>query len=428
VLLEFKLPELGENIKSGVATKIPVKAGDSVKKDQTILELETEKAVLEIPSPVDGVIKEILIKAGGEIKVGQLVMKIEAGVVPETKKEAKAPAPAARKEEPAPKKEEPKAEIPAPAAPAASRIEQSVETHADVAAAPSVRRFAREIGIDIHHVPGTGGRISIDDVKAYSKALNTGAAPRGAVVGVAAVTLPDFSKWGPVEHQPLSSLRRKASEHMTQAWQNIPHVTQFDKADITELEKLRKRFGPKVEKAGGKLTVTSFLLKVLGSALKNFPQFNSSLDPAKNETILKKYYNIGIAVDTDRGLVVPVIRDVDKKSLVELSIELTQIAERARNKKTTLEEMQGGTFTITNLGGIGGTAFTPIVNFPEVAILGIARASMEQTYIDSHFVPRLMLPLCLSYDHRVVDGADGARFLRWVVEAIQQPFLMELEG
>ena len=429
MLFEFKLPELGENIKSGVATKIAVKPGDTVKKDQTVLELETEKAVLEIPSPIDGVVKEILVKAGGEVKIGALIMRIEAGAASEAK-EAKKEAPAAPKKEESKKTES--AQIKEEPRPSLAKTPEAVTEPAarsDVAAAPSVRRFAREIGIDIAQVPSTGsaGRISIEDVKAYAKALNTGAAARGGAQALPAV-LPDFSKWGTIERQPLSPLRKKAAEHLAQAWQSIPHVTQFDKADITELEKLRKRFGPKVEKAGGKLTVTSFLLKVLASALKNFPQVNATIDIAKNELILKKYCHIGIAVDTDRGLIVPVIRDVDKKSLIQLSVELTQIAEKARTKKTTLEEMQGGTFTITNLGGIGGTAFTPIVNFPEVAILGIARASMEQVYIDNHFVPRLMLPLCLSYDHRVIDGADGARFLRWVVEAIQQPFLMELEG
>ncbi len=435
MLTDFKLPELGENIKSGIATKVLVKAGDVVKKDQPILELETDKAVLEIPSSLNGLVKEVLVKSGSEVKIGQLILKIDTDASTASAQSAAAPTKTSEEKTEDPKTPPPSNSSETPKTQQTitkeAPVEQAIEVRADVAAAPSVRRFAREIGIDINRVPGSGprGRISIEDVKAYSKALNTGAAARGGGTSIApAIILPDFSKWGAIEHQAMSPLRKKAAEHLTQAWQTIPHVTQFDKADITEIEKLRKRFAEKVEKAGGKLTITSFLLKVLGQALKNFPQFNASIDPAKNEIILKKYIHIGIAVDTDRGLLVPVIRDIDKKSITELSVELTQLAERARNKKTTLEEMQGGTFTITNLGGIGGTSFTPIVNLPEVAILGISRASMEHVYMSDHFVPRLMLPLSLSYDHRVIDGADGARFLRWVVDAIQHPFLMELEG
>ena len=430
MLTEFKLPGLGENIKSGIATKVLVKPGDTVKKDQTVLELETEKAVLEIPSPVNGVVKEVLVKAGIEIKIGQLLMKIEASGT-ETA--------AAHVSKTSDKKEEVHVTKPAPVIEERPVIieqpvaEQSIETRADVPAAPSVRRFAREIGIDIYRVPGSGvkGRISIEDVKAYAKQINTRLASGASIAGAsAAVVLPDFTRWGTVERKAMSMIRRKTAEHLTQAWTSIPHVTQFDKADITELEALRKRYAKKIEAKGGKLTITSFLLKVIASALKNFPQFNSSIDVAKNEIIYKKFYNIGVAVDTERGLLVPVIRDADKKSITEVSVELTQMAERARLSKTTLEEMQGGTFTITNLGGIGGTFFTPIVNTPEVAILGVSRANMEPFYSGAVTVPtpRLMLPLSLSYDHRVIDGADGARFLRWVVEAIQQPFLMDIEG
>ncbi len=426
MLTEFKLPGLGENIKSGIATKVMVKPGDAIAAEQSVLELETDKAVLEIPSPVSGTVKEVLIQAGNEVKVGQLILRIDSSSAAAS---SDTQAPSVEKNPQT--KQTAQVTSPAPEAVVSEQTaaQPTIEVRNDVAAAPSVRRFAREIGIDIHHVPGSGrgGRISIDDVKAYAKKLNT-TIGRSAVAGISPITLPDFSRWGQVERQPLSALRRKASEHLTQAWQNIPHVTQFDKADITELEKLRKRFATKVEKSGGKLTITSFVLKVLGSALKTFPQFNASIDTAKNEIILKKYCHIGVAVDTDRGLLVPVIRDVDKKNIIEISIELNQIAEKARSKKTTIEEMQGGTFTITNLGGIGGTSFTPIVNSPEVAILGISRAAMEPVYIGDHFVPRLMLPLSLSYDHRVIDGADGARFLRWVIEAIQQPFIMDLEG
>jgi pyruvate dehydrogenase E2 component (dihydrolipoamide acetyltransferase) len=303
-----------------------------------------------------------------------------------------------------------------------------------------VRRFAREIGIDISQVAGSGpkGRISVDDVKTFAKQVLSGASTSpanaqqrggaGGAVGIAVPPLPDFSKWGAIDRQPMSPLRKKATELLTHSWTTIPHVTQFDKADITELEKLRKRFVKKAEAKGGKLTITPFLLKVIGAALKVFPQFNASLDLARGEIIYKKYFNIGVAVDTDRGLIVPVVRDVDKKDIFDLATELNQIAEKARNRKTTIEEMQGNTFTLTNLGGIGGTCFTPIVNWPDVAILGVSRAAMEPVYMEGQLVPRFMLPLSLSYDHRVIDGADGARFLRWVAEAIQQPLLMELEG
>jgi pyruvate dehydrogenase E2 component (dihydrolipoamide acetyltransferase) len=255
--------------------------------------------------------------------------------------------------------------------------------------------------------------------------LNTG---KGGVSEQAVLSLlPDFARWGEIERKAMSSVRRKTAEHMSQAW-TVPHVTQFDKADITELERLRERFAKKVEAAGGKITITAIALKVAAAALKMFAQFNASLDLANDEVIFKKYIHIGVAVDTDRGLLVPVIRHVDKKNIVALAVELSEVAEKARSKKLTLEEMQGGTFTITNLGGIGGTGFSPIVNSPEVAILGIARGGMEPVFNHGQFEPRMMLPLSLSYDHRLIDGADAARFLRWIAGALEQPFLIVLEG
>jgi pyruvate dehydrogenase E2 component (dihydrolipoamide acetyltransferase) len=298
---------------------------------------------------------------------------------------------------------------------------QPLPTRKDIPAAPSVRLLARELGIDIAQVPGTGkgGRISIDDVKAYCKTLNT---TRPAGASIQAQPLPNFGKWGNVRREAMSNVRRKTAEHLSNAWTSIPHVTQFDKVDITELEKLRKSFSG----TGKKLSVTPFIIKVVGAALKKFPQFNTSVDMTTQEVIYKDYVNIGVAVDTDRGLIVPVLKNVDKMSILQISDELTAMAERARLKKTTIEEMQGGCFTISNLGGIGGTFFTPIVNWPEVAILGVSRGSTEQVYTDGVFIPRLMLPLSLSYDHRIIDGADGARFLRWVCDAIQQPFLLDL--
>jgi len=302
-----------------------------------------------------------------------------------------------------------------------------------VPAAPHTRRLARELGVEIHEVKGTGpgGRISEDDVKAHAKQMllsATAAAQAPRESHFAAAALPDFSRWGQVERVSMRGVRRKTAEHLWQAWTSIPHVTQQDKADITELEQLRARFAPKAQEAGGKMTVTAIALKVCASALKIFPQFNASLDMAKEEIVYKQYIHIGVAVDTDRGLLVPVIRDVDKKNIVELAAELTQFSKKARDKKLTPQDMEGGTFTITNLGGIGGTGFSPIVNFPEVAILGLSRSSMEPVWSNGKFEPRLVLPLSLSYDHRLIDGADAARFLRWIAEAFEQPFLLSVQG
>ncbi|MCI0691863.1 2-oxo acid dehydrogenase subunit E2 [candidate division KSB1 bacterium] len=431
---EFKLPELGENVETGTVVKILVSKGDEIKKDQAIMELETEKALLEVPSNIGGVIKEILVKEGDEVKVGQTLLVLDGAVEekketkrePREEKEDKPEEKEKKKEPPEEKKEKPAEEARQPVAPA-----RPTERKEIAPAAPSTRRFAREIGIDINTVPGSGpgGRISIEDVKAFAKQINQQkAAPAAAFTGIPAEPLPDFTKWGEVEHKPMNKIRQATAKHLSFAWATIPHVTQFDKADITELEKLRKQYGKKVEAAGGKLTVTSILLKIISAALKVFPQFNASIDMAKSEIIYKKYYHIGIAVDTEHGLLVPVIRNVDRKNIIELSVELTQVAEKARNRKLSLDDMQGGNFSISNLGGIGGTAFTPVVNAPEVAILGISRGQMEPIYLNGNFEPRLMLPLSLSYDHRLIDGADAARFLRWVAEAIEQPFRIVLEG
>lgn len=427
-MFEFKIPEVGENIKSGTIVAINVKVGDTIKKGQDILEMETDKASLPIPSSVDGVVKEILIKTGQEVKIGQVVMNIEAGATAAPSKpaavETPKPASASTAEMP------PKVSTPAPksvpvavsnVAPVAASVPAK-----DVAAAPSVRRFAREIGIDISQVPGTGpsGRISLEDVKAYAKALNTSRQGGSGGTSLAARSLPDFSKFGNVDRQPMNNIRKKTAEHLSYAWASIPHVTQFGKADITELEKLRKKYS--TPERG--LTITPFLMKVMASALKQFPQFNASIDMERNEILYKKYFNIGVAVDTERGLIVPVIRDVEKKNIFQIVDDLKDVAKRAREKRITLEEMQGGSITLTNLGGIGGTSFTPIVNWPEVAILGVSRGGWEQVYENGQFVARFKLPLSLSYDHRIIDGADGARFLNWICEAIEQPFMMELSG
>ncbi len=439
-IVEFKIPELGENIEEASVIKVLAKPGDQVSKDQPLLELETDKATVEVPSSVSGVVKEVRIKEGDKAKVGDVVFVITAGEEAEVAETPAETEPSAVEEvveeepkpEAAPKPQPKRAEMETPAQVPEGYRKYRPDAIVKVApAAPSVRRFSREIGIDINKVAGSGsrGRISIEDVKKYARSARTQKeSPSAGLPGLTVPALPDFSKWGQVERKPMSGIRQKTAENMIISWLNVARVTQYDKADITELEEHRKKFGNKVEVAGGKLTVTAVLLKVVASALKTFPQFNASLDVAKNEIIYKKYYHVGVAVDTDRGLLVPVIRDVDKKNILQISVDLTEAAEKARTKKLSLEEMQGGTFTITNLGGIGGIAFSPIVYFPQVAILGISRSSMEPVYVDGKFEPRLMLPLSLSYDHRLIDGADAARFLRWVAEALKDPFLIALEG
>ncbi len=431
MLTEIKLPELGENIKGGTAVKVAVTVGQTIKKDQVLLELETDKATIEVPSTVAGVIKELLIKSGDAVKVGQIVAKIEAGASASPSTVAPKPASPSPAVQAAPvatasaSQPAPRVSTPAPIVTMPTPANQK-----EVAAAPTVRRLARELGVNISDVPGTGpgGRISKEDVKAYAKQLVTVAqmgSTGGSATAMANKPLPDFSKWGEVERKPMNNIRRVTAEHLGYAWSTIPHVTQFDKADITNLEKVRAQFS----KPERKLSITPFLMKVVAAALKIHPQFNASIDMTTGELVYKKFFNIGVAVDTPNGLLVPVIRDVEKKSILELSEELNTIAARAREKKLSIDDMRGGSFTISNLGGIGGTAFTPIVNWPEVAILGVARGNMEPKYDKSGvFVPALMLPLALSYDHRIIDGADGARFLRWVANAIEQPFLMELDG
>ena len=294
-------------------------------------------------------------------------------------------------------------------------------------AAPHVRRLARELGVDLFQVRGTGpgGRISQDDVKTFTKqvmsSLGGGGQASVATLSGGSVALPDFSKWGAVERKPMTGIRRKTAEHLSHAWNAIPHVTQFDRADITQLEQVRKKFRPEVEKAGGNLTVTSIAAKVIASALKVFPQFNASVDAAGEAIVYKKYIHVGIAVDTDNGLLVPVIRNADQKNLTQISVEIQGLAEKAKARKLSLDEMSGGSMSISNLGGIGGTAFTPIVNWPEVAILGISRGGFEPVWNGTAFEPRQMLPLSLSYDHRLIDGADAIRFLRWVVDSLRTP-------
>ena len=446
----MKLPELGENIEGGDVLRVMVKAGDQIKKDQSVLELETDKATIEVPASSDGVVSDVKVKPGDKVKVGQTILVIEEGAGVQS---AKAEAPAPPKPVPVPAPEPPKAAQPAaepkrkaevvelnrskasPASPAPASAGPAASAAlavdpAAIAAAPSARRLARELGVNISeiHGSGAGGRISMDDVTAYARRALAGAAG-GARPAVAGAALPDFSRWGPIERKPMSGVRRTTAHRLTQAWNQVPHVFQMDRADITQVEALRKKLSKKAEAEGrAPVTITAFLMKVLAAAMKKFPQANSSVDLQNEEVIYKQYVHIGVAVDTDRGLLVPVIRDVDQKDLFQIADNIAQAAEKARNRKLSLDDMQGGSITISNLGSLGGGAFTPIVNWPEVAILGVSRARMEPVFIDGEFVPRFLMPLTLSYDHRVVDGADGVRLLRWVVEAVEQPALIWLDA
>jgi pyruvate dehydrogenase E2 component (dihydrolipoyllysine-residue acetyltransferase) len=465
---EVKLPELGENLEGGEVLDLKVAAGDTISEGQTLLEIEAEKSTVDVPAPAAGKLAQWRIRKGDKIKVGQTICVIEAvdgkakaeppkkaqpaeqkseapNKVPAPEEETQEKTPSATESErdgaaPSPQAEggegkatgsealteqEPSAPVTPPEAPSRTEAEETREKAvADVenkrkAAGPATRRLARELGVDLDLVEGSAlhGRITMDDVKAYVRQLagRTGQARR-------APPLPDFSKWGQVTRQPLDPFRRRIGEAMSLAWTMAPRVTQYDQADITELDTFRRQ----QEASGPKLTPTAFALRAAASALKQFPQFNASLDEAAGQLILKQYYHIGVAVDTPRGLLVPVLRDVDKKSVRELAQELSEIAERARNKKVTAEEMRGGTFTITNLGGIGGTAFSPIVNYPEVAILGMARARLQPVVHNGEIVPRLILPLSVSYDHRVIDGADAARFTRRITEMLENPLQMLL--
>ena len=425
----FALPELGESIESGDVVQVLVTVGDRIAAEQSVLEIETDKAVVEVPSPVGGSVTAIHVAAGDKAAVGQLIVTLEtdgAASATDAVPAVEPPVAAGPEEAVAPP---PPPETPTP--PPREEAPVVRQARSGAAAAPSVRRLAREIGVSIDEVPGSGpgGRVSAEDVKQYARGRKTATPdPAPATATPMVVPLPEFERWGEVERRPMSNVRRLTADQMARTWATVPQVTQYDRADITELEELRKAYAPKAVAAGGRLTVTAIALKVVAAALQRFPQFNASVDMTTHEVIFKSYYHVGVAVDTDRGLLVPVIRDVERKNIITLAVELNELAERARTRKTSLEEMQGGTFTVTNLGGIGGTGFSPILNAPQVAILGMARSRIEPVYTDGQFVPRLMLPLSLSYDHRLIDGADGARFLRWIAEALAQPFLLSLEG
>lgn len=436
---EFKLPELGENIESIQVVRVMVAAGGSVEVDQPVLELETDKATIEVPSSVAGRIAAVHVQPGDQIKRGQLIFSLAGSAAAEGKKAAAAevPALAAGSDQsvrsvrslPAASAASTTAVV-APAAPVAPPP-LPAPVGRKVPAAPSVRRFAREIGISLEQVPGSGphGRVSTDDVKRYAKQLNELRPVAGAAaVGAPLPPLPDFTKWGAVERKKMSVIRTKTAEHMTLSWSQVPHVTIYDKADITELDQLRKQYAGLAEKEGGKLTMAVMVCKIVAQALRKFPAFNASVDIAAREIIYKQYVHLGIAVNTPRGLMVPVVRDADTKNMVALAVEIQSLAAKCRDGKIRLEEIEGSTFTVTNLGRLCGIYFTPIVNYPEVAILGLGRACEEPTVVDGQIVKRLVLPLSLSFDHRVIDGADGAAFMGWIREAIEQPLMLALNG
>jgi pyruvate dehydrogenase E2 component (dihydrolipoamide acetyltransferase) len=429
--IEVKIPDIAENVESGTVARILVSKGENIKEGQSVAEVETDKATTDIPSTHDGKVESVEVKEGDEVRVGTVIIVLEAKEEGEVGKE---------REEKEEKKEEKKEEEGEGLASEAEKAEESVKkssaedrgpeqiseetrSYADIAAAPSVRRLARELGVDLRKVSGTGpgNRITSDDVRSQPAEKKESPETARKMEGTG---LPDFSRWGHISREKVSNIRKLTGQRMYESWQSVPHVTQYDEADVTRMEEFRQQNKEVYEKAGGKLTITAILLKISAFALQRFPGFNSSIDFDRGEIIYKHYCNIGVAVDTEQGLIVPVIRDADRKSLQQISVELTEIAEKARNKKIDPGELQGGNFTISNLGGIGGTAFSPIVYAPQVAILGVSRSQYRQVWHQDEFKRCLMLPLSLSYDHRAIDGAEGARFLRWICNVLEDPYTL----
>ncbi len=424
MIKQILVPDIGD-YKDVPVIEVMVKAGDTVKAEQSLLTLETDKATMDVPAPFDGAVKEVKVNVGDKISEGSLILILECG-------DASPPAQGAiqsslqNADESAPAKPATapvaSASIIAPAIGATQLVLNSSDAslHSKSHASPSIRRFARELGVDLARVIGSGikGRVTKSDVQGFVKTALT--QPRGGASGlqVAAMPLVDFARFGTIETKPLSRIRKMAGANLHRNWVSIPHVTQFDEADITDMEILRKQLNEQHAAQNIKITPLAFLLKAVAAALQQYPDFNASLDASGENLVLKKYFHIGVAVDTPDGLMVPVLRDVDKKSLVQLAKELGEVSAKAREKKLPATEMQGGCFSISSLGGIGGTAFTPIINAPEVAILGVSRASQKAVYQDGKFVPRLMLPLSLSYDHRVIDGAAAARFTTYLSQVM----------
>ena len=432
VATEVKLPELGEGIESAEVVRVLVTVCETVTAEQALLEIETDKATVEVPAPAAGTVTEIAATAGTTMAVGATILTLDSASATGGETEPEPPtsaAPAATTAAAPPPASSPAVPAPTPTSTSARPGSVSVGPRRKTGrrralAAPSVRKLAREIGVDIDTVSGTGtgGRVSIDDVKTHARQALTRSATPGAPS--TAPALPDFSRWGPVEREPMTRVRRTVARRMSQAWQTVAHVTQHDRADVSEFEAVRKTV--KKTSPDLPLTVTAFAVAVVAAALKAFPKFNASLDTERNEIIYKGYINIGVAVDSERGLLVPVIQEADQKSLGTLSTEIAALADKVRTRKATPQDLEGGTFTITNLGGLGGTSFTPIVNYPEVAILGLSRTAPSPVYVNDRFEARPILPLSLSYDHRLIDGADGVRFLRWIANRLEHPLLLEL--
>ena len=443
--IEVKVPELGENIHSADVVSVLVKVGDTVASEQALIEVESDKASLEIPSPSAGVVQELRVKAGQKLKIGQVILVLSDSTAGGNTTPA-APAQGQAQTEPAtlsapetaPTGTPRAASTPTPpgrSAAAAMPTSASspgagpvpalpIEAGEPVPASPSTRRLARELGVDVRRVEGSGpgGRIGIEDVKDYAKnvIVRRMGEPTSGHVG-ASPTLPDFTRWGAVRRESMTGIRKRTAHKMVESWINVPHVTQFDEADITELETYRKNKSRSLEKQGAKLTVTAAVVKITALALRRFEKFNASTDMDHDEIIYKDYVNIGVAVDTPRGLLVPVVKNADSKGLLEIAKEITDLAGRARDRKIQPDELQGGTLSVTNLGGLGTTHFTPIINFPDSAVLGVGRAKMQPVWQGEAFQPRLIMPLSISYDHRIIDGADAARFLRWIVEGLEHP-------
>ncbi len=451
--MEFRLPDLGENIEAATVLRVAVASGDTVAEGQTVLELETDKATVEVPAPVGGRVEHVGVEEGAQVRSGAVLMVIaedgQGNGGPPTAQPFVAPM-ASKPGSGLPAEPEVSAPTPpqlaaSPPAALGARALASAATgrapspdlpvaegdgQAAVPAGPLTRRLAREMGVDLRQVPGTarGGRVTAEDVRSYVRHQLGGAVSAGRAVEPTLPPLPDFSQWGETERRPLTGIRRAIAENLSLAWHLCPQVTQYEQADITELDAGRKRVAEGQPASAPKMTITVLLIKAVVAGLKEYPLFNASLDMATNEWVLKKYMHFGVAVDTEHGLLVPVIRDADRKTVPELAVEVARLAERARQRKLSADEMRGGSFTITNLGVIGGTAFSPIVNYPEVAILGVARSSWQQVVRDGKAEIRLMLPLCLTYDHRAIDGADGARLAAYLARLLSDPVRLLMES
>ncbi len=439
---EFKLPDLGEGIHEGEVASVLVSVGDEVDEGDPLLAVETDKAAVEIPSPYTGAIEEIRVEAGDVVRVGDVLVVFSDAA------EAKQEAGGDREEKkPGAEKEAAGRDAGEKPEPAVERRQPAKDDGRPVPASPSTRRLALKLGVDLRQVPASGpaGRVTAKDVKAFAeegpeaerapeKAPERPAGKRAAAGTLSRIEvpeLPDFTRWGPVHRVPVRSIRRATARQMALSWSQVPHVTSQDEADITDLSELRKRHQAAVEKEGGKLTLTIFVVKAIASALKRFERFNASLDTETDELIVKDYIHIGVAVDTADGLIVPVVRNVDEKSIVEIAVELTDLADRTRERKASIEEMQGGTITLTNIGALGGGHFTPIINYPQVAILGTGAARMKPVVRENPrgghtILPRLILPMVVAIDHRVLDGADSVRFLRTVIDMLEDPEKMLL--